>query len=143
MFKFGGNKREKVTRINDEGLVFAQKNNLQPALEKFLEAIKADTDFPDPYSNAGNCYRFMNQLPKALEYYTRAIELKPDFFEAYFNRAAVCELLNTAIGLSDTLVGRFTDGVADLETHIQRGAPGKMNMANAKATLEAMRRSVR
>lgn len=65
------------------GLVQAQANNLDLAVELIAEAIKSDPNQPDYFSNLGTLLRSQGKIEEALKSYDLALGLKPDSVDVW------------------------------------------------------------
>jgi len=86
---------EKVTwplsanELNDLGLLFERKGDLEKALRNYLKAIAADPGQPVFHFNLGNALFEVGRLDEAERSYREAIRLRPAFAEAHNNLAGL------------------------------------------------------
>lgn len=81
---------EKLSRVYyDRGLALLDKNQLDPAIEDFDEAIRLNPKDADAFNARGDAHRLNRDPFRATNDYDRAIELKPDDASAYKNRGFV------------------------------------------------------
>ncbi|MCA9140848.1 MAG: tetratricopeptide repeat protein [Planctomycetales bacterium] len=67
------------------GIVHAQQNELNRAVECFEKAIQLRGDVANYHYNLGLAYQRLSDCDGAAEAYRRAVEIKPDFIEAQNN----------------------------------------------------------
>lgn len=67
------------------GMLAAQLNQLDTAIEWFEEAIKQQPDIAIFYNNLANAFFKLNNLKQALSYYKRALEIDPEHAETHNN----------------------------------------------------------
>ncbi|MGD9898224.1 MAG: tetratricopeptide repeat protein [Calditrichaceae bacterium] len=67
----------------NEGNNFVKKQKYNEAVNKYLEAIKADNNFPQAYYMLGYAYKKTGQYDKAENSYRQAIKLDSQFEKAY------------------------------------------------------------
>src|SRR5713101_3086141 len=78
---------EKLSRVYyDRGLAFLDKNQLDPAIEDFDEAIRLNPKDADAFNARGDAYRGRKDPFRAIADYDQAIELKPNDADAFNNR---------------------------------------------------------
>jgi len=80
------------------------KGKILPAIEYFKNAVRADGNFAEAYSNMGIALHARGDHDQALECWQRAIELEPDYAQAHWNRSLVL-----------LLKGRFAEGWKEYE----------------------------
>jgi tetratricopeptide (TPR) repeat protein len=73
------------------GSFFANREQLDKAIENFDKAIALNPTDYLAYSNRGAAFDKMGQLDKAIESYDRAVTLNPNDFTAYYNRGITYE----------------------------------------------------
>lgn len=69
---------EKGNQLFDQG-------KIMPAIEYFKNAVRADANFAEAYSNMGIAYFEMKDYRNAQECFKKAVLIKPDFVEALLN----------------------------------------------------------
>lgn len=89
-----------------EGNQEVTKRNIEAAIEKFSQAIKADPKFHDAYVLRGSVYRDTGRLDKAIEDYTAALDIGPNY-DAYFNRA----IAYTDMGDASSSIKDYTSAI--------------------------------
>ncbi len=73
--------------FNKEGIEYAKNGRFQIAFESFNNAIKANPNFSNAYSNRGNIYRMQKKYDLAIKDYSRSIELNPENMDVVYSRA--------------------------------------------------------
>ena len=85
---------EKLSRVYyDRGTALFNKDQLDPAIEDFDEAIRLDPTDPDTFNNRGNAHNNEKDYDLALKDFDQALKLKPDFAYAFNNRGIVYDNL--------------------------------------------------
>lgn len=93
-----------IDALNLLGIIEAQTNNHQFALELMDRAIEVNANSPGTYSNRGLALKSLKRLDEALASFDRAIAIQPDHAEAHFNR-----------GILNTELKRFEEALADFD----------------------------
>jgi tetratricopeptide (TPR) repeat protein len=73
------------------GTIYYRLRKFDDAEKYYLDAIKADPDYPLAQFNLGNLYDEQGRLPEAFGFYRRALTLNPQYADAHFNLALLCE----------------------------------------------------
>jgi predicted O-linked N-acetylglucosamine transferase (SPINDLY family) len=76
------------------GLIAAQNNKLDLALQFILNAISLNPRNASAHCNLGNVYLNLTRFELAVESYTKAISLKPNYEEAIYSRGLAYQKLN-------------------------------------------------
>ena len=74
-----------ITLLNIKGAIHGQLEQLDQAINCFLQVIKMNPEQAEAYSNLGVVYKDQGNLQLAMLNIQKAIEIKPDFAEAYNN----------------------------------------------------------
>src|SRR5680860_80369 len=61
------------------------QGKILPAIEYFKNAVRADGNFAEAYSNMGIAYFDMKDYSNAQDCFKKAVLIKPDFVEALLN----------------------------------------------------------
>ncbi len=70
--------------LNEQGVLYTNKQDYDKAVELFLKAIEIDAS-DEYYNNLGIAYVYKKEYPKAIEAFQKALEINPDNREAYYN----------------------------------------------------------
>jgi tetratricopeptide (TPR) repeat protein len=70
---------------NNLGVALSEENRFDEAIPHYLEAIRLDRHYSDPWSNLAVAYSVKNQLDKAISSLRQAIKIFPNYPEAYNN----------------------------------------------------------
>jgi tetratricopeptide (TPR) repeat protein len=70
---------------NNLGVALSEENKFEEAIPHYLEAIRLDRYYSDPWSNLAVAYSVKNQLDKAISALRQAIKIFPNYPEAYNN----------------------------------------------------------
>jgi Tfp pilus assembly protein PilF len=89
------------------GAAFANREQLNKAIENFDKAIALNPNDYLAYSNRGAAFEKMGRLDKAIESYDRAVTLNPNDFTAYYNR-----------GITFAGMGQLKKAIKDFEQAI-------------------------
>lgn len=73
--------------FNKEGIEYAKNGRFQIAFESFNNAIKANPNFSNAYTNRGNIYRMQKKYDLAIKDYSKSIELNPQNMDVVYSRA--------------------------------------------------------
>ena len=68
---------------NNLAMTYADRQQLNKALEHYQLALNYGQPYPQIYHNMGNTYVALNELDKAEANYKKALELEPQFFHTY------------------------------------------------------------
>jgi tetratricopeptide (TPR) repeat protein len=103
------------------GVIAAQSNNPQKAVELIGQAIAIKPDFAEAHCNHGLALQQLMQFDAAVASYDRAIAIKPNFAEAYYNRGIALQQLKRL----DAAVASYDKSIAIkpdyAEAHYNRG----------------------
>ncbi|MDP2687057.1 MAG: tetratricopeptide repeat protein [Aequorivita sp.] len=78
--------------FNKEGIEYAKNGRFQIAFESFNNAIKANPNFSNAYTNRGNIYRMQKKYGLAIKDYSKSLELNPQNMDVVYSRAKTyCE----------------------------------------------------
>ena len=69
------------------GLAYAEKGEVDSAIENYNESIQLNPDFADAYNNRGSAYNQKGEIDRAIADYNQAIQLKHDNILFYNNRS--------------------------------------------------------
>ena len=72
-------------RLNSQGVGFVGRRRLEEAIGCFRQAIGANPQYAEAYSNLGNALRTQGRTAEAIATLEKAIALKPDYPEARHN----------------------------------------------------------
>ena len=72
--------------LYQQALEKVKKGDLKAALEDYNQAIEANPQNSDAYSNRGNAYFLLKQPEEAMKNYNQAIKLDPELSRPYYNR---------------------------------------------------------
>lgn len=90
-----------------QGVIAAQTQNLNLALDLIGKAIKINPNSAEAYLNNGNILKELSRLEEAVENYKKAVDIKHDLVNAHFN-----------LGLTLQDLGRFNEAVICYENAI-------------------------
>jgi lipoprotein NlpI len=74
--------------LNNRGIAYRNKGDLQHAIEDFSQAIQLDPNDDQALNNRGAAYMTIGDNDRAIQDYDQAIRLNPEYFIAIKNRAA-------------------------------------------------------
>lgn len=74
------------------GLVFAQQNQFDKAIEQISRAIKERPSNPIYQNNLGETYKRKGEPDRAMELFQKATTTDPSFAQGYFNQATIWKL---------------------------------------------------
>jgi tetratricopeptide (TPR) repeat protein len=87
------------------------RENWQPAIKHYEQAIASGADTPDVRTDLGNCYRFSGQPQKALEQYQIAQKENPQHENSLFNQISLFDEVlhdhNRAVSTAREFLARF------------------------------------
>ena len=69
------------------GMVHEERNELEKALARYQQALKADAQLLDAYLSAGSVLLKLRRPPEALPLFDKAVELRPNLAETHYHRA--------------------------------------------------------
>jgi tetratricopeptide (TPR) repeat protein len=70
---------------NNLGVALSEENKFEEAIPHYLEAIRLDRHYSDPWSNLAVAYSVKNKIDKAISALRQAIKILPNYPEAYNN----------------------------------------------------------
>ena len=76
----------KAEAAYQEGVEKASEKDCRGAIERYTDALRANPDYAEAYSNRGNAFFNLNHKEEAIKNYNRAIQLDPELAEAFYNR---------------------------------------------------------
>jgi len=78
---------QKELVFNKEGIEYAKNGRIQLAFDSFNNAIKANPNFSNAYTNRGNIFRMQKKYDLAIKDYSKSIELNPENLGVVYSRA--------------------------------------------------------
>ena len=75
-----------ILALNDRGIAYAAKGNVERAIQDFDQAILLDPRDGFAYNNRGLAYRNRGEVDRAIKDYDQAILLNSNYVLAYYNR---------------------------------------------------------
>lgn len=78
---------QKELAFNKEGIEYAKNGRFQLAFDSFNNAIKANPNFSNAYTNRGNIFRMQKKYDLAIKDYSKSIELNPENLAVVYSRA--------------------------------------------------------
>jgi tetratricopeptide (TPR) repeat protein len=113
--------RRSPIAYNSRGLAFADKGQIDKAIEDYTVAISLQPNDPDAYVNRGIALSKKGQIDQAIENYKVAISLEPDSAKGYLNRGVAF----SNKGLYDQGIEDFTAAISlkpdYTEAYVNRG----------------------
>lgn len=116
---------ETVAVLFYQGLALDNKGKYEEAMEKYDEAIKLNSSYPELYNNRGLAKKNLRQYQEAIIDYDKAIELKPDYIEAYDNR-----------GNAKNNLGQYQEAIVDYNKAIELN-PNNATAYNNRGTAKS------
>lgn len=69
---------QKEVELNEQGIEYAKKGDLEKAFDLFNKAIETNPKYPNGFSNRGQVYRQMKKYDLAIIDFTKSLELNAD-----------------------------------------------------------------
>ena len=89
------------------GLAYAEKGEVESAIENYNESIQLNPDFADAYNYRGIAYRNKGEIDRAIEDHDQAIQIKSDNVLFYNNRSmALLQAQEWEKAKSDLMIAR-------------------------------------
>ncbi|MGC8940987.1 MAG: tetratricopeptide repeat protein, partial [Candidatus Nanoarchaeia archaeon] len=89
--------------LSNRGVAYADKGELDKAIQDFNKALELDPNFVEAYNNRGIAYAYKGEFDKAMQDWNKALELDPKYANAYYNR-----------GIAYANKGEFNKAMQDL-----------------------------
>ncbi len=112
------------------GLAYAEKGEVDSAIENYNESIQLNPDFADAYNNRGSAYNQKGEIDRAIADYNQAIQLKHDNILFYNNRSMALlraqewekakSDLTIARNMGEDIVALFRNSFSSLEDFEQK-----------------------
>ncbi|MDR1363591.1 MAG: tetratricopeptide repeat protein [Spirochaetaceae bacterium] len=91
-----------VDAYMEQGIMFASRDEFEPAIRNFTEALKLDPNYAGAYCNRGVAYAATGDYPRAIADLNQAIKLDPNYTNVYYYR-----------GVSYAAAGAYDYAIAD------------------------------
>ena len=116
-----GTRADHVGALNLLGVINAQTQRLEEALELLRRAVSATPGNAIAHNNYGNVLRDLHRFREAVDSYDRAIELEPGYAEAFNNRGAALKALGRVDAALDSYARAMALRPDYAQAHYNRG----------------------
>jgi tetratricopeptide (TPR) repeat protein len=90
------------------GCILSERKELQQAVDRFEEALKYKSDYPEAHDNLGVALALQRRYPEAIEHYREAARLKPGLPRPHLN-----------LGISLAYTGQLDEGISEFREAIR------------------------